>query len=151
MNDSRFHLTIGSQLENIELVQVVLDDTLTRLGLDDESRHWIELAVREAVANAIRHGNQENPDRRVEVDCKLVGEDLQIRVFDEGEGFEPEQVEDPRSPENLLNPDGRGIFYMRSFMDQIDYSFRPEGGTVVTLSKNLARRRSHDHEEDDER
>ena len=141
---SRFHLTIGSRYENIELVQVVLKDALERAGFQDDDRHWVDLAVREAVANAIRHGNREDPGKRVDVDVSLTPEELVIRVLDRGEGFEPRKVEDPRSPENLLNPNGRGIFYMENFMDDIEYSFRPGGGTVVTLKKSLAHRPSQD-------
>ena len=60
-----------------------------------------------------------------------------IRVLDEGGGFDPDQVEDPRAPENVLKPSGRGIFYMQNFMDEIEYSFGPDGGTVVTMRKYL--------------
>jgi len=134
----RFHLTVGSRFENIELVQTVLKDTLERIGCQDDLCHWIDLAVREAVANAIKHGNRNDPDKRVEVDVAVEGEDLVVRVLDQGKGFEPVEVSDPLSPENLLNPNGRGIFYMKSFMDQIEYSFRPEGGTAVTLRKRLS-------------
>jgi serine/threonine-protein kinase RsbW len=139
---SRFHLAVGSRFENIEIVQVVLNDALERFGLEEDSRHWIDLAVREAVANAIKHGNQEDPAKRVEVEVELSGSDLTIQVFDEGGGFQPESLGDPLAPENLLNPNGRGIFYMRSFMDRVDYNFRPEGGTVVTLKKQLDRPKS---------
>jgi len=137
-DDFRFHLSVGSRFENIELVQAVLNDTLERIGCGDDVRHWIDLAVREAVANAIKHGNRNDPDKAVEVDVAIEEGDLVVQVLDQGEGFEPVEVSDPRSPENLLNPNGRGIFYMKSFMDQIEYSFRPEGGTVVTLRKSLS-------------
>lgn len=136
-DDLRFHLTVGSRFENIELVQTVLKDTLERVGCQEDVSHWIDLAVREAVANAIKHGNRGDPNKEVEVEVTVEEGDLVIRVLDQGEGFEPFEVSDPRSPENLLNPNGRGIFYMKSFMDDIDYSFRPEGGTVVTLRKHL--------------
>lgn len=135
--EHRFHLGIGSRFENIELVQVVLKDSLERLGLDEDARHWVDIAVREAVANAIKHGNRQDPTKRVEVDLGLDGESLVIRVEDEGAGFEPGEVSNPLAPENLLKPSGRGIFYMRSFMDEVQYGLRPEGGTVVTLRKRL--------------
>jgi serine/threonine-protein kinase RsbW len=135
--EHRFHLGIGSRFENIELVQVVLKDSLERLGLDEDARHWVDIAVREAVANAIKHGNRQDPTKRVEVDLGLDGESLVIRVEDEGEGFEPGEVSNPLAPENLLKPSGRGIFYMRSFMDEVQYGLRPDGGTVVTLRKRL--------------
>lgn len=141
-DDKSFHLAIGSRFENIELVQLVLKDSLDQLGLDDDNRHWIDVAVREAVANAIKHGNQEDPAKQVHVDLTLEGNEgdwLVIRVQDEGRGFDPSDLEDPLAPENLLKPNGRGIFYMKSFMDDIQYGLRPGGGTVVTLRKRLAR------------
>jgi serine/threonine-protein kinase RsbW len=141
-DDKSFHLAIGSRFQNIELVQLVLKDSLDQLGLDDDNRHWIEVAVREAVANAIKHGNLEDPAKQVHVDLTLEGNEgdlLVIRVQDEGKGFDPADLEDPRAPENLLKPNGRGIFYMKSFMDDIQYGLRPGGGTVVTLRKRLAR------------
>jgi serine/threonine-protein kinase RsbW len=134
-----FHLAIGSRYENIELVQVVLDDSLRRLGLDDDNRHWIDLAVREAVANAIKHGNRQDPGKRVEVDLELEGDDLVVRIEDQGNGFDPGDVGNPLEPDNLFRPNGRGIFYIKSFMDRIDYSFGASGGTVLTLRKRLAR------------
>lgn len=131
-------LSIGSEFENIELVQAVLDESLQQLELDEDARYWIGIAVREAVANAIKHGNRQDPDKNVEVDLRVIEEDVVISVSDEGEGFDPSTVGDPLDPENLLKPNGRGIFYMNRFMDAIDYEFGPEGGTVVTLRKRLA-------------
>lgn len=137
--EPQVHLAIASRLENIELVQVVLEDLLKRLGLEEDDRHWIDLAVREAVANAIRHGNRDDPGKEVEVDVALAGEELVIRVGDEGAGFDPSQRRDPRAPDRLLQPNGRGIFYMENFMDEVAYDSRPGGGTVVTLRKRIGR------------
>lgn len=136
--DYRFHLSIGSRFENIELVQVVLRDSLERLGIDEDTRHWVDVAVREAVANAIKHGNAQDPGKQVHVDLFLEGGDVVIQVEDEGVGFDPDQLRDPLAPENLLKPNGRGIFYMKSFMDDIHYGPRPGGGTIVTLRKKVA-------------
>jgi serine/threonine-protein kinase RsbW len=135
--EQSFHLAIGSRFENIELVQVVLKDCLERLGMDEDARHWIDIAVREAVANAIKHGNAQDPAKQVHVDVSLDDENLVIEVQDEGPGFDPSHLEDPLAPENLLKPNGRGIFYMKSFMDEIQYTIRPGGGTVVTLRKRV--------------
>ena len=131
-------ISIGSRFEHIDLIQVVVDDALARLGLDDDSRHWVGIAIREAVANAIKHGNQQDPDKEVEVELAIADDQAVIRVIDQGDGFDPQEVGDPLAPENLLKPNGRGIFYMKSFMDEIEYSSRPDGGTVVTLRKQLA-------------
>lgn len=136
-DEHQFHLAIDSRLENIELVQVVLNDTLERLGLDDDLRHWVDLATREAVANAIKHGNEGNSDKTVEVDVSMEGGEVVVTVADQGRGFDPERVEDPLAPENLLRPTGRGLFYMQKFMDRVDYGRRAGGGTVVTLRKQV--------------
>lgn len=130
-------ISIGSRYEHIDLIQIVVDDALARLGLDEDSRHWVGIAVREGVANAIKHGNRQNPDKEVEVELTIEGEEAIIRIEDNGEGFDPDEIADPLSPENLLKPNGRGIFYMKSFMDDIKYSERPGGGTVVTLKKRI--------------
>jgi serine/threonine-protein kinase RsbW len=132
-----FHLTIDSRFENIELVQVVLEDSLDRLGIDPDARHWVDVAVREAVANAIKHGNQQNPDKQVEVDLMMEAGTLMVRVQDQGAGFDPDELANPLEASNLFKPNGRGIFYMNSFMDAVEYSFPPSGGTVVTLRKRI--------------
>jgi serine/threonine-protein kinase RsbW len=133
----RFHLEIGSRFENIELVQIVLKDSLAHVGLEEDTLHWIDIAVREAVANAIKHGNAQDPGKQVAIDLAVEGQDLVIQVQDQGEGFNPGEIQNPLAPENLLKPNGRGIFYMKSFMDEINYGLRPGGGTVVTLRKHI--------------
>lgn len=138
VQSSQVRISIGSRFEHIDLIQIVVDDALARLGLDEDSRHWVGIAVREGVANAIKHGNRQDPEKEVEVELAIEGDQAVIRIEDCGEGFDPDLVGDPLSPENLLKPNGRGIFYMRSFMDEISYSERPGGGTVVTLKKRIA-------------
>jgi len=137
IEESRVRITVGSRYEHIDLIQLVFDDALERLGLDEDARHWVGIAIREAVANAIKHGNRQDPDKEVDVELAVTAEEAVIRVQDNGTGFDPEEVGDPLAPENLLKPNGRGIFYMKNFMDSIEYGQRPEGGTVVTLRKKL--------------
>jgi serine/threonine-protein kinase RsbW len=136
-DENRFHLAIGSRFENIELVHVVLKDRMQQLGIDKDTQHSVELAMREALANAIKHGNQQNPAKQVHVDLMVEGDELVIRVEDEGVGFDPGQVRDPLAPENLLNRNGRGILFMNKFMDNIHYGSKPDGGTVVTLRRRV--------------
>lgn len=132
-----FHLSIGSRFENIDLVQVVLEDTLESLGVEEAGRHWIDLAVREAVANAIKHGNAQDSDKRVLVDFEVDGDDVIIRVRDEGSGFDKEAVADPLQKEQRLSPDGRGLLYMKRLMDEVRHRKHPEGGTEVMLRKSI--------------
>jgi serine/threonine-protein kinase RsbW len=106
-------------------------------GVSEDVEHWIGMAVREAIANAIKHGNKLDPSKKVYVSLDEDGDRLTIVVGDEGEGFEPEKVADPLTPENTLKTSGRGIFYIRSFMDDLSFTRGESGGTILTMSKNL--------------
>ena len=135
----RVEITISSRFENIELVQVIAEHLCENAGVDEDGSHWIGMAVREAVANAIKHGNKLDSNKKVFATFELNGPELEITVQDEGEGFDPETVGDPLNPRNLMKTSGRGIFYMKTFMDQVTYSFAPGGGTSLVMTKNLAR------------
>ncbi len=135
--EPQVRIAVATRLENIDLIQVVVDETLERLGLDEDSRQRMEVAVREAVANAMIHGNRRDPGTQVTVEIATAGDQAIIRVHDRGEGFDPAAVADPRTPENVLKDSGRGILFMKSFADEVEYSARPEGGTVVTLRKRI--------------
>ncbi|HNU83229.1 MAG: ATP-binding protein [Acidobacteria bacterium] len=132
-----YHLVIASRFENIELVHVVIEDALRQAAASDDQRHWIGLALREALANAIKHGNRQDPAKRVDVEARVSPRQIRIRIRDEGAGFVPDAVRDPLSEENRFRADGRGIFYMRRLMDEVEFRFGPEGGTMVTLVKRL--------------
>ncbi|HEY3057301.1 MAG TPA: ATP-binding protein [Thermoanaerobaculia bacterium] len=135
----RIDITISSRFENIELVQVIAEHLCENAGLDEDGSHWIGMAVREAVANAIKHGNKMDVQKKVNARFDLRGSELEITISDEGEGFDPATVGDPLNPQNLMKTSGRGIFYMRTFMDEIHYSFNPGGGTSLIMTKNLAK------------
>jgi serine/threonine-protein kinase RsbW len=130
-------LSVASDLEFVELVETVTA-TLARLaGFDEETAMWISMAVREAVINAIKHGNKEDRQKRVEIHYAFDRESFSVRVADQGSGFDPSQVPNPLDPENLLKPTGRGIFYMKAFMDEVDIWSSPGGGTIVSLKKKI--------------
>ena len=150
--EPKVHLEIGSRLENVELVQIAVEAALRQLEIEDEVSNRIGTAVREAVANAIQHGNQSDASKSVSVDFGLEGNEIVIEVCDEGAGFEPRNVPDPLEPENLLKPDGRGILLMREFMDQVEYRFNHESGTTLVMRKQiqLSRQDTDRSEEEDE-
>jgi anti-sigma regulatory factor (Ser/Thr protein kinase) len=141
------YLAVASRFENIELVQAVVEDLLVRLELGEDDRHWIGLAVREAVANAIKHGNGGDATKQVEVEVRVGEADVEVAVRDEGQGFDPGSVADPLAPENLLRPGGRGIFYMKSLMDDVDYHFGAEGTEVILRKRIKAAGSPHAEEE----
>jgi serine/threonine-protein kinase RsbW len=130
-------LKIASRFEMLEMVQTVLQHLSSQIGFDDEAAHYMSVAVRESVVNAIKHGNRHDETKRVSVDFLLHPKALEVQVRDEGGGFDPSTVPDPVAPENLLKAYGRGIFFMRSFMDEVSYSFPPKGGTIVRMLKKV--------------
>ena len=138
-DSERIEITISSRFENIELVQVIAEHLCENAGVDEDGSHWVGMAVREAVANAIKHGNKLDVRKKVNATFDLRGTELEITISDEGQGFDPEQVSDPLNPQNLMKTSGRGIFYMKTFMDQIAYSFSPGGGTSLVMTKNLTK------------
>jgi serine/threonine-protein kinase RsbW len=135
-------LQIHSTFEMVDFVQVISDRIGQLAGLDDDAVHWIGVAVRESVINAIKHGNREQFGKLVTVEFTFrpVEEpsELLVRVLDEGEGFDADHIADPLAPENILKSSGRGIFFMRSFMDDVTLHRRSEGGMEVRMRKKLA-------------
>jgi serine/threonine-protein kinase RsbW len=132
-------LDIGSAFDMLDFVEVVGGHMSRLVGFDDDTLHWISIAVRESVANAMKHGNKGDETKRVAVEFIASPAEqpteLVILVRDEGEGFEPEEVADPLAPENLLKSSGRGIFLIRSFMDDLTLRRVPEGGMEVRMVK----------------
>lgn len=137
-NSGRVQITISSRFENIELVQVIAEHLCETYGLDEDGSHWVGMAVREAVANAIKHGNKLDSRKKVFATFDLANETLEIEITDQGNGFNPTEVKDPLNPQNLMKTSGRGIFYMKTFMDEVDYSFGPSGQTSLTMRKRLS-------------
>ena len=143
MTDSRqtVRLDFCSSFEMVDFVQTVSDHIGRLVGLDDDALHWVGVAVRESVINAIKHGNAGDQRKRVYVEFTPL--DLEsppgvaIRVRDEGPGFDPAAVPDPLHPDNLLKASGRGIFLIRSFMDDVILQRAPEGGMEIRMTKRV--------------
>ena len=135
-------LQIHSNFDMLDFVQVVSDRLGQMAGMDEDTVHWIGVAVRESVINAIKHGNREDYRKLVTVEFTFTSPadpgELIVRVMDEGEGFDPEEIADPLAPENLLKSSGRGIFFMRSFMDDVSLRRGSEGGMEVRMVKKLS-------------
>lgn len=146
MRDNNGHLVrleFGSAFDMLDFVQVVSDAIGRLAGLDDDTLHWVGVAVRESVINAIKHGNESDESKRVVVEFSPVPPDrpeqLVIRVTDEGGGFDPTTLADPLAPENILKASGRGIFLIRSFMDEVTLERLPGGGMEVRMTKRVPR------------
>lgn len=127
----------ASHREWIDPMQVLAEQIFERVGFGAEEGYWPILAVREAVMNAVLHGNKENADKHVTVNYRVSEGRLEVKICDQGTGFDPRKLQDPLSSENLLKEGGRGVYLMRQFMDEVDFSFPDGGGTCLRLVKQL--------------
>src|SRR5678815_1905447 len=111
-----FELTIPSKLEELESIQKLIAEASLAFGLSEDMAYWMELTISESVINAIRHGNQFDPSKKARLAISFDGENVEVIVEDQGEGFNLEELADPTKAENLLKPCGRGILIIRSFI-----------------------------------
>ena len=137
MTEQTTRLVLPSHIEAVADAAAAVTDFVKSCGLDEQAAFGVDMAVREAVTNAMVHGNQEDEAKSVEVVFSCLKDALEIEVRDQGEGFDPVSVPDPTDPANILKPSGRGIFLMRTFMDEVEWLARPEGGTAVRMVKRF--------------
>jgi serine/threonine-protein kinase RsbW len=130
-------LVLPSHIEAVADVAAAMTDFIKSCGLDEQTAFGLDMAVREAVTNSIVHGNQEDETKSVEVIFNCLANAVEIEIRDQGEGFDPTSVPDPTEPANILKTSGRGIFLMRTFMDEVEWLARPEGGTTVRMVKRF--------------
>ncbi|MCB1044991.1 MAG: ATP-binding protein [Acidobacteria bacterium] len=128
-------MRFSTSLAILDLIQPITDRICGQLGYDEDTRYWIWLATQEALNNAIEHGNKMDDNKKVHLWITTENGEFRIAVKDEGEGFDMSKIPDPTKPENLLKTSGRGLFYMKSFMDRVEYI--NENGTTVTMIKRL--------------
>src|SRR4029077_576268 len=138
MHPVTIRLEFTSTFDMVDFVELVGSHVSRDIGLDEDSAHWVGVAIRECVINAIKHGNRHDTSKRVFVafDTTLATvPEMMIRVRDQGQGFNPEEIGDPLAPENLLKGSGRGIFLIRNFMDEVDVQRAPQCGMEVRMVK----------------
>ena len=135
---NKIEVSIGSALEYLDLVQMVTNCITDFMGFDEDAAHWIGMSVRESVTNAIQHGNKLDQSKKVDIRFEVAPEYLEISVKDQGNGFRVDDLANPLDPEDLLKPSGRGIFYIRSFMDEVEFRPLSQGGMEVHMVKKVS-------------
>jgi serine/threonine-protein kinase RsbW len=133
---SRITYTLESSLDSVNKVEQTAEQMAKKAGIDEDEIFKITMAVREAAVNAVLHGNSYDPEKRITASFENTGNALVIRIADQGKGLDPETLPDPLAPENLLRGSGRGIFLIRSFMDEVHFK-QLHPGTELTLIKHL--------------
>jgi serine/threonine-protein kinase RsbW len=126
-----------STLESVDVVEADIQKAAINAGFGEDAQHEIGMAVRECMVNAVVHGNRYNKNKHVHVHLAKSATDFEIRITDQGEGFEAESVPDPLDEPNILRHSGRGLFLMGAFMDDVKVQKAVPCGTEVTLTKKL--------------
>src|ERR1700750_181740 len=138
---SRITYTLESSLESVNKVEQAAEQMAKKAGIEEDEIFRVAMAVREAAVNAVLHGNSYDPDKRITASFENTGDSLVIRIADQGKGLDPDTLPDPLAPENLLRGSGRGIFLIRSFMDEVHFR-QLHPGTELTLVTHLGTARS---------
>ena len=138
---------LASTMESVAEVEAAAEKLTHQAGLDEDESFHVVMAVREAAVNAVLHGNGYDPNKQISVSFENTGKSLVITVADEGEGFDLERLPDPLAPENKLRGTGRGIFLIRSFLDEVHFR-QLHPGTELTLVKHLSPAQDNDAHQD---
>ena len=136
MREKETKFSIPSKIEAIDAAVQKATGFAGEAGFADDALFGIDMAVREALANAVKHGNKLDETKDVEITLVSSDEALEIVIRDFGEGFDAAEVPDPTNPENLLKASGRGILFMHNFVDRVDWERHPSGGMIVRMTKN---------------
>jgi len=120
MAPERIRLVFRSHVVWLDVVQGIADDVGVRVGFDEDQRFAVAMALREGVNNAIVHGNKRDGSKNVEVEFLTHDDRLEVRIRDQGPGFDVNGLPDPLAPQNLMSPGGRGVFLIRHYMDSVD-------------------------------
>jgi serine/threonine-protein kinase RsbW len=131
-NNSIF-LEIASDIKYLELIQVIVNWFTSQLNLTEEEAFQVGLSVGEAVCNAIIHGNKEDKHKQVKITFAILPDALKATVRDEGAGFDVSKIPNPLEERNILKSCGRGIFYMKSYMDEVHFKYLPKGMEVTLI------------------
>jgi len=125
-------ITTKSKSSDIDHIWDWLSSELNSAGFGARDLFAVHLAIEESFINAVQHGNKSDPDKEIRVDCCIDSEKVRISITDQGHGFEPEKVPDPRSRDNIYKARGRGILLIRAYMDQVSFSTR---GNSIKMTK----------------
>lgn len=129
---------LDSTLASVDHAEEIALGVAQRAGFEEDDLLKIGMAVRESVVNAVVHGNRYNANKKVRFSVVKDPQRFTVRVADEGEGFDYEDVPDPLAPENLMRSSGRGIFLIRSFVDELLIRRLEPAGMEFVLVKYLA-------------
>jgi serine/threonine-protein kinase RsbW len=130
-------ITFPSKTNQVAVADEFLETWLREHGISEDTIADMAIAITELVNNAIKHGNKLQTDKSVTLELQIINKSIKATVMDQGTGFKIDSIPDPLAEENLLKEIGRGIFIVKSMMDDVKFDFLPDGGTKVTVTKNI--------------
>ena len=128
-------ITIASNLKELSRIEKLSGQIAKKMSLSDDQHDNLSIAVTEAVGNAIVHGNKKDPKKKVYITFHLEEDRVKVTVTDEGKGFNPDALTDPLDPKYIMKESGRGIFILKSLMDDVSFTFSPKGTTIHFVLK----------------
>lgn len=131
------HIVILTDIGEAQRVHQLIMDQLETTHFSERELFGIRLSLEEALINALKHGNRMDPTKKVDISFTVEGDSFSVRVADEGEGFDPDEVPDPTLEENLERPSGRGLMLMRHYMDEVQFLGK---GNIVVMTKRCSQR-----------
>lgn len=134
-NNKHLVYKISSKREQLPKVEKIASSIADEMNLNEEQKDNLAIAVTEAVGNAIVHGNKQDAKKKVTLEFYLKKNEIKVSVKDEGQGFDPEALSNPLEPENIMKESGRGIFILKSLMDQIKFT---ENGTKINFTMKIS-------------
>ena len=134
---NRIEVVLETLLDSVSLAEGITERVARAAGFSDDDCLKIGMSVREGVINAFRYGNEEQRHKKIHLIFEVEAEKFVVHIMDQGRGFDLRQVPDPLAEENLLKTSGRGIFLMRTFMDEFDVRRSAYGGAELVMSKKL--------------
>ncbi len=135
VTEEKKELVLQNTLESVDKAASEAESFAKNANFPDEALFAIDMAVREAVANAVKHGNKMDETKTVEITFSNLPKGFEIMIRDFGEGFDVDEVPDPTNPENLLKANGRGVLFMRTFMEEVEWLRHENGGMIVKMCK----------------
>jgi len=134
----KISITIPSKIEELNRIEEISEEIAEKMGMNEDEEDNLCIAITEVVGNAIVHGNDKDPKKKVQIEFKLEKDKVSISVKDEGKGFDIDQLSNPLEPENIMKDSGRGIFILKTLMDDVSFDFSSEG-TRVTFVMRISR------------
>ena len=145
---NRIEVTMETLLDSVALAEGITERVARAAGFNDDDCMKIGMSVREGVINAFRYGNEEQRNKKIQLNFEVTEDKFVVHIADQGRGFDLHQVPDPLADENLLKTSGRGIFLMRTFMDEFEVHRTAQGGAELIMAKKLSQPRSAPHLQD---